>query len=202
MRVAVGCLLVVAGQLASCSAGHGRAGTQFQARIQSRGGGRFQSGGRPVGVRAPGHAQAMSGARLQISRGLWWSQSGVTTCGPPALVRAAGHVMGVGTCSGLLSIPSRKVTLAVGQRIDVHITEGGSVGLPHSSAPSVLSPGAVSQDRGTQTYRAARPGHAVLASGAQACLAFRHREVKEIPGSCPVIAVTVVPLACRGPRRR
>jgi hypothetical protein len=51
----------------------------------------------------------------------------------------------------------------------------------------------VSQNRATQTYRAARPGHAVLISDTQACLARRHMEVKEVPGSCPMMAVTVVP---------
>jgi len=122
----------------------------------------------------------------------WWSQSRVITpCGPPALVRAAGHVMGVGTCGQGLSKPPQKVTLIVGQRIDVHMN--GYVRLPHSSVPAVLAPGAVSQDRATQTYRAVRPGHALLVSGVRACFAYRHREVKEIPGSCPVVAVTVAP---------
>jgi len=101
--------------------------------------------------------------------------------------------MGVGTCSGQLSRPPQKVTLIVGQRIDVHMEEARVIRLPHSSCPSVLVPGAVSQDRATQTYRAARPGHALLVSGVRACFAYRHREVKEIPGSCPVVAVTVAP---------
>ena len=122
----------------------------------------------------------------------WWSQSRVITpCGPPALVRAAGHVIGVGTCGQGLSEPPQKVTLIVGQRIDVHMN--GYDRLPHSSVPVVLAPGAVSQDRATQTYRAARPGHAQLVSGTHGCLAFRHKELKEVPGSCPVVAVTVVP---------
>jgi hypothetical protein len=94
---------------------------------------------------------------------------------------------------GLLSRPPVKVTLHVGQRIDVHMTGAGDVRLPRSSFPAVLAPGAVSQNRATQAYRAARPGHAVLISDGQACLARGHMEVKEIPGSCPVIAVTVVP---------
>ena len=99
--------------------------------------------------------------------------------------------MGVGTCGQGLSKPPQKVTLIVGQRIDVHMN--GYDRLPHSSVPSVLAPGAVSQDRATQTYRAARPGHALLVSGTHGCLAFRHKELKEVPGSCPVVAVTVVP---------
>jgi hypothetical protein len=123
----------------------------------------------------------------------WWYQGRVSLCAEPALVRTGGHVMGVGTCMGLLSRPPVKVTLHVGQRIDVHMTDAGYVRLPHSSFPTILSPGAVSQNRATQTYRAARPGHAVLISDTQACLARRHMEVKEVPGSCPMMAVTVVP---------
>ena len=124
----------------------------------------------------------------------WWYQGGrVSTCAAPALVRASGHVIGVGTCMGLFSRPPAKVTLHVGQRIDVHMTNAGYVRLPHSSFPSVLAPGAVSQNRATQTYRAARPGHAVLISHTQSCLARGHMEVKQVPGDCPLMAVTVVP---------
>jgi hypothetical protein len=160
---AVGVFLAVAGLLVSCSA-------------------------------APPRSHA-TGAHTQASArgGSRWRQGGIDPCMAPALVRARGHVMGAGTCSGQLSVPALKVTLAVGQRIDVHMTGAGTARLPHSSFPSVLAPSAVSQGRATQTYRAARPGHAVLVSDAQACLALRHREVKEIPGSCPVAEVTVVP---------
>ena len=137
----------------------------------------------------------VTGAHTQTSASgrPWWYQRGVTPCAAPALVRARGHVLGAGTCTGLLSVPPLKMKLAVGQRVDVHMTGAGTARLPHSSFPSVLAPAAVSQDRATQTYRAARPGHAVLIPDAKACLALRHREVKEIPGSCPVVAVTVVP---------
>ena len=143
---------------------------------------------------APARSHA-TGTRTQtsVSRRPWWYQGGVSTCAAPALVRTAGHVTGVGTCMGLLSRPPVKVTLHVGQRIDVHLTGAGYVRLPHSSFPSILAPGAVSQNRATQTYRAARPGHAVLISHTQSCLARGHIEVKQVPGDCPVMAVTVVP---------
>jgi hypothetical protein len=99
--------------------------------------------------------------------------------------------MGVGTCSGQLSIPGLKVTLPVGQRIDVHMTAGA---VPHSSLPAVLAPGAVSQDGATQTYRADRPGQAVLVSGARGCLILRHRQAREVTTrTCPVATVSVVP---------
>jgi hypothetical protein len=127
--------LVLAGLLASCSAAHVRPGTQSRAGTQS------QAGGRPAGTRASAHAQATAGTRLQISRGPWWQRED-SPCAPPALVRAAGHLMGVGTCNGQLSRPPQKVTLIVGQRIDVHMQEAEGVWLPHSSYPSVLMPGA------------------------------------------------------------
>ena len=142
---------------------------------------------------APARSHA-TGTHTQTSLSRpWWYQGRVSTCAAPALVRASGHVIGVGTCMGLFSRPPAKVTLHVGQRIDVHMTNAGYVRLPHSSFPSVLAPGAVSQNRATQTYRAARPGHAVLISHTQSCLAHGHMEVKQVPGDCPVMAVTVVP---------
>ena len=65
--------------------------------------------------------------------------------------------------------------------------------LPHSSRPSVLALATVSQD-GTQTYRADRPGQAVLVSGARECLVFRHRVALPVTSrTCPVATVTVVP---------
>jgi hypothetical protein len=103
---------------------------------------------------------------------------------------AAGYVLGVGC--GQLSSPPLKVTLAVGQRIDVHMMLGA---LPHSSRPSVLAPGAVTGT--TQTYRADRTGQAVLSSDSRACLIFRHRQAwqtrQATTRTCPVAMVTVVP---------
>lgn len=141
------------------------------------------------------HAGSASGARP------WWSQSG--SCGFPALVRLPGRVMNVGTCTGFLEIPAPRVTMDVGQRIDVHMTEEGAgpsgnrlvpmIPLPRSSRPSVATPGAISADRATGTYRAVGPGHAVLMSRAGACLVTRHRELQRATGGCPVIEVTVVP---------
>ena len=59
----------------------------------------------------------------------WWphGEANITTCVGAALVRAHGRVLGVGTCEGQLEIPALKVTLKVGQRIDVHMTEFGAV---------------------------------------------------------------------------
>ncbi len=177
MRLAAAGLLAVAGLLASCSAVHVRPAAHPR------------GGTRPAGARA--HVQGTAGARLQVSRGPWWSPGGPTPCAPPALVRAAGHVMGVGTCSTEFSIPALRLKLAVGQRIDVHMAIGT---VPHSSRPSVLAPVTVSRDGATQTYRADRPGQAVLVSGARGCLIFRHRQPQPVTSrTCPVATVTVVP---------
>jgi hypothetical protein len=188
-RFGAASVLVVAGLLASCSAAHARPGAQSRAAT------------RPAGTRAAharAGAQAAAGSRLKVSRGPWWQQE-PNPCGPAALVRAAGHVMGVGTCGGRLAIPGRKLTLAVGQRIDVHMLDAGLIRLPHSSRLAVLAPVAGSRHGATQTYRAAGPGHAVLVSGAAACFIFRHGEGLQATRDCPVVMVTVVPGLRRAP---
>jgi hypothetical protein len=104
--------------------------------------------------------------------------------------------------TGYFLIPAQKATVRAGQEISVHMTEepaGPSVSqlvpvfpLPRSSRLSVLADGAISPDRATGTYRAIRPGRAVLISRAR-CLAGN----KEISGSCPIVDVTVLPAASR-----
>jgi hypothetical protein len=111
--------------------------------------------------------------------------------------------MSVGNCAGMLGVPAQQVTLHVGQRIDVHMTEEGSgphgnklvpaIPLPASSRTSVLIRTAISPDRATATYRAVGSGHAVLTSSRTFCLHTRHHRIRETTGSCPVIEVTVVP---------
>lgn len=141
------------------------------------------------------HARATPGGRP------WWSQSGA--CAPPALVRVDGHVMGVGDCAGALTIHADKVTLDVGQLIDVHMLEEGTgpsgnrvvpiFPLPRSSRASVVTPIAISADRATGTYRAVHPGQAALMSRTRACLVSHHRKSRKATGSCPVVEITVVP---------
>jgi len=136
------------------------------------------------------------------SAGPWWSHmSGA--CGPPAQVRIGEQVMLVGNCAMMLVIPAQQVTLEVGQRIDVHMTEEGmgshgnrmvpAIPLPASSRPSVLMRSAISPDRATGTYRAIRPGQAVLTSSPTFCLHTCHHQDRETTRSCPVIEVSVVP---------
>jgi len=98
-------------------------------------------------------------------------------------------VLGAGC--GQFSSPPLKVTLAVGQQVDVHMSLGA---LPHSSRPSVLAPGAMTGKGTTQTYRADHQGRAVLSSDSRACLLFRHPQAgRATTRTCPVVAVTVVP---------
>ncbi len=118
-------------------------------------------------------------------------------------MRVDGHVIPVGDCAGIFLVPAQQVTVQVGQQIDVRMTEepAGPSGnqlipvfpLPRSSRPVVLADGTVSQDRASGTYRAIRPGHAVLTTRAW-CLVGSG----EIRGSCPDLDDTVVPYLRRG----
>ena len=189
---AVGLLMMAAGLLASCSAAHVRPAAQPRGGAHRAGAhraGAHQAGARQAGVGAPAHAGAAAGSRLQVASGPWWSQGRPTPCGPPALVRAAGHVLGVGC--GQLSNPPVKVTLTIGQRIDVHMMLGA---VPHSSRPAVLAPGAVNDAGATQTYQADRPGQAVLISDARECRLLQDQQARQAATrTCPVVTVNVVP---------
>jgi hypothetical protein len=126
-----------------------------------------------------------------VSSGEWWRGTGVANCAPAAVVRVVGRVLGAGDCAGLFVIPPEKVTVRVGDEIDVHTFEAGTLfTLPRSSASAVLQRIAVSPDGETGTYRAVHTGHATLISHAW-CVG---RKIKgEITGSCPVLDVTVIP---------
>jgi hypothetical protein len=147
----------------------------------------------------------VGGQRTPASARPWWPQgaASITPCGAAALVRANDHVRGVGTCQGQLEIPALKVTLTVGQRIDVHMTEFGAVAsgdqkvaayaLPRSSRPSVLMPGAIGPGPATRTYQAIHPGQAVLLDRTDGCWVLHHLRGREVSRTCPVAVVTVVP---------
>src|SRR6185437_3680923 len=51
----------------------------------------------------------------------WWRQTGTSSCGPPALMRVAGQVTWLGNCAAMFVTPAVKVTVHVGQDIDVHM---------------------------------------------------------------------------------
>lgn len=146
-----------------------------------------------------GQANPESPASQQSGTGgsAWWARTGVSTCVHPAMVRVAGRVVGVGNCAGLFLQPAEKVTMHVGEEIDVHMVQepaGTSATslvpvypLPRSSDPAVLSHVTTSADRTTGTYRAISAGHAVLISEA-ACV----EDQWQVRGNCPVVQVTVV----------
>ena len=119
----------------------------------------------------------------------WWTQTRTSACGPPALVRFAGHVKPAGDCAALLTIPALRVTVHVGQQIDVHMSAGP---VPHSSRPSVLLLGALGPGPSTGTYRAVHAGQAAVISRTWPCLVGGHQPPKVITGHCPVVEVTVV----------
>jgi hypothetical protein len=132
--------------------------------------------------------------------GSWWKQTGTTTCGLPALVRVAGHVMPVGNCAGSFWVPAEKVTLHVGEVIDVHMTQepaGASASrlvpaypLPHGLGSAVLKRIATSPDKATATYKAQHPGHVTLLTRASCLGPGLNAKVRD---NCPVLSVTVIP---------
>jgi hypothetical protein len=140
-----------------------------------------------VGTSAPSPSRPAS----VVSSGKWWRATGIVNCAPAAMARVSGRVMGVGDCAGLFVIPPEKVIVRVGEEIDVHMFEVGTLfTLPRSSASAVLQRIAVSPDGETGTYRAVHAGHATLISYAW-CVG---RKINgEITGSCPVLDVTVIP---------
>jgi hypothetical protein len=115
-------------------------------------------------------------------------------------MRVAGQLTWLGNCAANFVIPAAKVTVHVGQDIDVHMTEEstGYTGthfvpmfpLPYSSRPSVVARTTVSTDKATGTFTARRPGHAVLFTTAD-CLAARSQQ--QTHGKCPALDITVLP---------
>lgn len=165
---------------------------------------------RPVLVPGPAHmpVPVRRGRRLRATigfavvcalmagcEGAWWPHSGASSCGLPAWVRVGGRVMGVGSCAGSFLLPARKVTLTVGQTIDVHMAQelGGTSGstlvpvspLPQVGGSAVLKRVAVSADKATATYQGDRPGRLTLVSPGRCIL--DHEKARD----CPIVEVTV-----------
>jgi hypothetical protein len=126
----------------------------------------------------------------------WWYGSGPTSCGPPALARVAGQVKDIGSCSGSFWLPAMKVTLHVGEAVDLHMTEEGSgpsgsqlvpgSPLPDVSGSSVLGRTITDKDKAAATYKAEHPGHVVLVTPGR-CILDGHMR-----SSCPLIDVRVI----------
>ena len=200
--ITTGVLLGAAGLLAACSTASSRSTGETPplppVTSHALAAGSAKASG-TSGQSAGTGGSAVSGGTAASGRP-WWNLGPPTPCAVAALLRANGRVQGTGTCMGDLSSLAAKITLAVGQQVDVHMTgvtgsESGPHGypLPHSTRPSVLMPGAVGPDPLTQTFRAVHPGQAVLLDATKTCLIFRHRALHEVRGACPVAVITVVP---------
>jgi len=134
------------------------------------------------------------------TRSPWWRQTGASACGPPALIRVAGNVTPLGNCAANFVTPAAKVTVHVGQDIDVHMLEEstGYTGthfvpifpLPYSSQPSVVARTTISTDKATGTFTARRPGHATLFTTA---LCWVVATSQQTHGKCPALDITVLP---------
>ena len=130
----------------------------------------------------------------------WWRQTGTSSCGPPALMRVAGQVTWLGNCAANFVIPAAKVTVHVGQHIDIHMLEEstGYTGthfvpafpLPYSSQPSVVARTTISTDKATGTFTARHPGHATLFTTAYCLDSTSQRETH---GKCSALDITVLP---------
>ncbi len=125
----------------------------------------------------------------------WWYSSGVTTCGTPAQIRVAGRVHYLGGCAGQFVSPAEKLTIHLGQRLDIHMAEDSAgpsgrlrpiFALPRSSDSSILALIDRATDQATATFEARKTGHVWLL-GPFACSSIAQR-----PGACPVLDITVV----------
>ena len=134
------------------------------------------------------------------TRSPWWQGNGGDACGTPARMRVDGQVMPVGSCGANFVTPAAKVTVHVGQDIDVHMTEEstGYTGthfvpafpLPYSSQPSVVARTTISTDKATGTFTARHPGHATLFTTAYCLDSTSQRETH---GKCSALDITVLP---------
>ena len=134
------------------------------------------------------------------TRSPWWQQTGTSRlwpAGPDARGRAgdvAGH------CAANFVIPAVKVTVHVGQHIDVHMPGGVNwlyrdslcavFPLPYSSRPSVVARTTISTTR--------QPARSP--PGTRACDAVHHRALlgggqidSRCHGKCPALDITVLP---------
>ena len=130
----------------------------------------------------------------------WWRQTGTSSCGPPALMRVAGQVTWLGNCAAMFVTPAVKVTVHVGQDIDVHMTQEQTRAsgnhlvpiypLPYSSRPSVVARTTISTDKATGTFTARHPGHATLFTTSNCWVVARSQQTH---GKCPALDITVLP---------
>jgi hypothetical protein len=98
------------------------------------------------------------------------------------------------------ALNTAKVTVHVGQDIDVHMAQEQTRAsgnqlvpvwpLPYSSQPSVLARTTISTDKATGTFTARRPGHAMLFTTADCWVVATSHQTR---GKCPALDITVLP---------
>jgi hypothetical protein len=121
----------------------------------------------------------------------WWPHTGVTTCGSVAFYRIGAHVVRLGGCMGVLPNPPEAATLHVGQTVDLALMPGIGASGSLSSNSDVLRLVVASGDGLTMTYRAATTGDALLTTTGALCMDTTSGQ--ETSGTCPLLAVSVVP---------
>jgi Domain of unknown function (DUF4232) len=133
----------------------------------------------------------------------WWvwpPGGGVTSCGVVALYRIDdGQPVALGNCAGMLLTTPTRVTIHVGQVVDLHMTTELPVGasppvprypLPPSPDDAVLQRFAVEDAGATGSYQAVAPGEVVLTTSG---LCTDLKASRQTYGACPVLDVTVTP---------
>ena len=150
-----------------------------------------------VNVRSDASGRVTASAPLAIPSPA--SPGPSSTCINVGWYRTAAETRTFADCAGLLVDPPAKLTLHVGQAVEVHMTvEAPDAShppvpidpLPTSTDPSVLGLVSQSADASAGAYRAERAGAAVLVSSGY-CLHLPSQQ--ETQGPCPVLAVSVTP---------
>jgi hypothetical protein len=176
---------------------HPLAGLSPGSRFLRTGGGRLVRTVLAAGVVA---AVVSCGSPASDGTTTWWQGTGgASACGPAAVYRInSGPIEIAGGCAGFLAVPATHVVVAVGSKVDVHITEEakGSDGnelvpiypTPSSNNPSVLESTSVADGGSTESFLAVGPGTADLMTTGLCALSPASANVD---APCPMLQVGV-----------
>lgn len=134
------------------------------------------------------------------TRSAWWSGREDSYCTSPAAYRLHGTVTWMGPCMGVFFDQPTPITMAVGDRLDLHLFAQAPDGTPIYSVPGTTDGAiidiAATADPATVTYLAKAPGTATLITFGQ-CIDVDPSAptgiAGETNGPCPILQVTVVP---------